>query len=195
MKQTFRAFANNHSEISMDSGPVDDCLCGFQGRAQRRQKLNSSMPAGPCRSNGPARVARWSKDPCRAVSVGLTRLTFLTGCTACFAKRQKLRASVSSNSLPFLTLRMPTPCIKQGQNGIRPTETARHSSLMAAVNQDNLLRLVPPYEAGNRLRSGAPGGGCLADGLSEPDRDSRPAARHPPPGAALCRSGSISGHD
>ena len=57
------------------------------------------------------------------VPVYLTRLTCLTGCTACFAKRQKLRAGVSSNSLPFLTLRMPTPCNKQDQNGTRSTGT------------------------------------------------------------------------
>jgi hypothetical protein len=46
-------------------------------------------------------------------------------------------------------------------------------------------------DPGNLLYSRAPGGGYLADGLSEPDRDSRPAVRYPPPGAALCPNGSF----
>jgi len=46
-------------------------------------------------------------DPCRGVGAGLTPLLWLTGSRACFAERQKLRAGVSSNSLPFLTLRIP----------------------------------------------------------------------------------------
>ena len=88
----------------------------------------------------------WGAGP--AVLTGFPRLT---GCRACFAKRQKLRAGVSSYSLPFLTLRMPTPCNKR----VKMVSTNKTRPPLAAHSRGNC--------PGTHCTAVAPGGAFLPD--------------------------------
>jgi hypothetical protein len=137
-----------HGAVHHDLTRFCDSLVLLQGPAK-------GGPQRPCAGLDPgAAGCSWSGfRPVPDGAWGFHPLPSLTGIRACCAERQKLRAGMSSNNLPFLTLLMPNCLYQTRQNGIQPPGTARHSSLMAAVNQGDILS--------------------------------------PPPGAALCQSGSL----